>query len=55
MRMPGMSGIELLEELGKISPNTVCMMLTGNADQQTAVDAINRGHLFRFFNKPVSS
>jgi hypothetical protein len=31
------------------------MMLTGNADQQTAVDAINEGHIFRFLTKPCSS
>jgi response regulator RpfG family c-di-GMP phosphodiesterase len=29
------------------------MMLTGNADQQTAADAVNRGHVFRFLNKPA--
>jgi hypothetical protein len=29
-------------------------MLTGNADQQTAIDAINRGAIFRFLNKPCS-
>ncbi len=27
-------------------------MLTGNADQQTAVDAVNRGHVYQFLNKP---
>ncbi|MFH1805688.1 MAG: HD domain-containing phosphohydrolase [Pseudomonadota bacterium] len=52
MRMPGMDGIKVLEEIGKRSPETVRMMLTGNADQTTAVEAINRGKIFRFFNKP---
>jgi response regulator RpfG family c-di-GMP phosphodiesterase len=52
MRMPGMDGLHLLQRIGEISPNTVRIMLTGNADQQTAVDAINQGHIFRFFNKP---
>ena len=28
------------------------MMLTGNSDQQTAIDAINDGHIFRFLSKP---
>jgi ActR/RegA family two-component response regulator len=28
------------------------MMLTGNADQGTAIDAINEGNIFRFLNKP---
>ena len=52
MRMPGMDGIKLLTEIGRISPDTVRMMLTGNADQHTAVEAINRGKIFRFFSKP---
>ena len=53
MRMPGMDGIEVLEHLSALAPHTVRMMLTGNADQQTAMDAINRGAIFRFFNKPT--
>jgi response regulator RpfG family c-di-GMP phosphodiesterase len=52
MRMPGMDGIEFLEQARKIVPDAVRMMLTGNADQQTAVDAVNRGEVFRFLNKP---
>ena len=52
MRMPDMDGVQLLAEVAKISPDTVNMMLTGNADQHTAVEAINRGQIFRFFNKP---
>ncbi|WP_338186618.1 HD domain-containing phosphohydrolase [Thalassospira tepidiphila] len=52
MRMPDMDGVKLLAEVAKLSPDTVNMMLTGNADQHTAVEAINRGHIFRFFNKP---
>jgi response regulator RpfG family c-di-GMP phosphodiesterase len=52
MNMPGMNGIELLERIQAASPATVRLMLTGNADQQTAVDAVNRGAVFRFLNKP---
>ena len=29
-------------------------MLTGNADQKTAMDAVNEGHVFRFVNKPCT-
>jgi response regulator RpfG family c-di-GMP phosphodiesterase len=54
MRMPGMEGVELLERVRAAAPDTVRLMLTGNADQQTAVDAVNRGHVFRFLNKPCS-
>jgi len=50
--MPGMSGVELLEIVRQRAPDTVRVMLTGNADQQSAVDAVNRGAVFRFLNKP---
>jgi len=52
MRMPGMNGVTLLNEIQTVDPNVVRMMLTGDADQDTAVNAINTGHIFRFFNKP---
>ena len=53
MRMPGMDGIEVLQRMHERAPDTVRMMLTGNADQKTAADAINKGNVFRFFNKPI--
>ncbi|MBI2813646.1 MAG: response regulator [Opitutae bacterium] len=52
MNMPGLSGIEVLERVRELSPGSVRMMLTGNADQQTAINAVNRGAVFRFLNKP---
>lgn len=52
MRMPGMNGVELLAKVSEISPDTVRMMLTGNADQETALEAVNQGHIFRFMTKP---
>ena len=55
MRMPGMNGVELLSEAKKRWPDTVRVMLTGNADQQTAVDAVNHGDVFRFLNKPCET
>lgn len=54
MRMPGMDGVETLGALRKIAPDTVRMMLTGNADQKTAIDAVNEGNIFRFLAKPCS-
>lgn len=50
--MPGMSGIELLEQAKVASPDSVRIMLTGHADAQTAIDAINRGEVYRFIAKP---
>jgi ActR/RegA family two-component response regulator len=52
MRMPGMSGIQLLSAAKTASPDTVRVILTGNADLQTAIDAINEGSIFRFLIKP---
>lgn len=52
MNMPGMSGIELLSEVRRRSPDIVRMMLTGQADLQTATDAVNEGNIFRFMTKP---
>ena len=52
MRMPGMDGIQLLVKANEIAPDMVRMMLTGNADQQTALEAVNEGHIFRFMTKP---
>ena len=47
-----MDGVELLAKVREIAPDTVRMMLTGNADQQTALEAVNQGHIFRFMTKP---
>ncbi|MBN1844700.1 MAG: response regulator [Sedimentisphaerales bacterium] len=52
MRMPGMNGIEFLGRVRELYPDSVRMMLTGNADLQTAIDAVNQGCIFRFLNKP---
>jgi response regulator RpfG family c-di-GMP phosphodiesterase len=52
MQMPGMNGVELLKQIEERWPETVRVMLTGNADQNTAVQAVNEGHVFRFLNKP---
>jgi len=55
MRMPGMSGLELLTEVRKLNPDTSRIMLTGNADQQTVIDAVNQGKVYKFLTKPCDS
>ena len=52
MRMPGMNGVEFLSAVKSKFPDTTRIMLTGNADQKTAVDAVNEGSVFRFCTKP---
>lgn len=52
MRMPNMNGVEFLRQVRLLAPDTVRMILTGNADQQSAIDAVNEGYIFRFLTKP---
>ena len=52
MRMPEMDGIQFICAVRQLAPDTVCMMLTGNSDQETAMNAVNRGQIFRFLTKP---
>jgi response regulator RpfG family c-di-GMP phosphodiesterase len=54
MRMPEMDGIQFLSKLKTMAPDTIRIMLTGNADLETAVAAVNEGSLFRFLTKPCS-
>jgi len=51
MRMPGMDGVEFLSAIRDRDPNTVRIMLTGHPDVETAIDAVNRGSIFRFLSK----
>lgn len=55
MQMPEMNGVEFLQSVKKKHPRVIRLMLTGNADQETAISAINDGDVFRFLNKPCSS
>ena len=52
MRMPEMVGVQVLKRFARESAETVRIMLSGNADQETAVRAINEGHIFRYLTKP---
>jgi len=50
--MPGMKGIELLKRVHENSPAITRILLTGAADLEMALDAVNRGNIFRFLLKP---
>ncbi len=46
-----MPGLDVLSGIKRVSPNTECMLLTGYASQDTAIEALNRG-AFAYFQKP---
>lgn len=50
--MPGMLGTELLARVRTISPDTVRILMTAYADLDTAIEAINKGEVYRFIVKP---
>jgi len=50
--MPNMTGLDFLKVVRDRYPDSVRMMLTGHADMQTAIDAINQGEIYRFLTKP---
>jgi response regulator RpfG family c-di-GMP phosphodiesterase len=54
MRMPEMDGAKLLTKIKLLAPDTTRIMLTGNADIQSAVSAVNEGSIFRFLTKPCN-
>lgn len=50
--MPNMTGLEFLKIVHDRHPDCLRIMLTGHADMQTAIDAINQGEIYRFLTKP---
>lgn len=52
MRMPGMDGAAFLSQVRQQVPDTVRMLLTGQADLDSAIAAVNEGQVFRFLTKP---
>jgi len=50
--MPGMNGVELLQEVRTRSPDTVPMMLTAHDELDVAIAALHEGNIFRFLRKP---
>ncbi len=51
-KMPGMSGAEFLEKAKRIAPDSIRIVLTGYADINAAMDAINKGGAYRYITKP---
>lgn len=53
LKMPDMDGLTFLSEIGKLNEDTIGIILTGHADIQAAVTALNQGYVFRFLTKPT--
>jgi two-component system, probable response regulator PhcQ len=51
-QMPLMTGVELFKKIKTINPTIIRIMLTGRADIEDTVNAINEGEVFRFIRKP---
>lgn len=51
-RMPGMTGVEVLQQSIKIQPDAIRILLTGYTDIQALIDAINSGHIYKYVQKP---
>ncbi|TZF82585.1 response regulator [Pedobacter sp. BS3] len=51
-RMPGMTGVEFLEKVLEKFPNPMRILLTGYADMNAVVDAVNKGKIFHYLAKP---
>src|SRR5213075_476688 len=51
LRMPGLTGIEVLEEIKKVAPETEVVLMTGHASMETAIEAVRLG-AFDYITKP---
>ncbi|OGQ34433.1 MAG: hypothetical protein A3F16_05575 [Deltaproteobacteria bacterium RIFCSPHIGHO2_12_FULL_43_9] len=51
-RMPGLTGVQFFARAKEIQPETIRVLLTGYADIQSVIDAINRGEIYRYISKP---
>lgn len=54
-KMPKMTGVELLTQARTLVPDTVRIMLTGHADVEASIAAVNEGAVFRFLTKPCDA
>lgn len=54
MRMPHMDGATFLKNVKDEAPDIVRLLLTGQTDLDSAIRAVNDGHIFRFLTKPCS-
>ena len=51
-RMPDKTGVQFFEEMRDLYPDPVRILITGYTDIDSVIDAVNRGHIFRYIKKP---
>jgi response regulator RpfG family c-di-GMP phosphodiesterase len=51
-RMPNMTGVEFLASILKEFPDPIRILLTGYTDIETVIEAINKGHVYKYITKP---
>ncbi len=51
-RMPGISGSEFLEKAKALFPESIRFLLTGYSDMDAIIEAVNKGQIHRYINKP---
>lgn len=54
LKMPRMDGVSFLTHVRRLSPDSTRVLLTGHADLDSAIAAVNEGAIFRFLTKPCS-
>lgn len=51
-RMPETTGVEFLETVLEDHPEPIRILVTGYTDMDALVDAVNKGHIFKYISKP---
>lgn len=51
-RMPEKTGVEFLSSILEEFPNAIRILVTGYTDMEALVDAVNKGHIFKYISKP---
>jgi DNA-binding NtrC family response regulator len=52
-KLPGMLGIDFLIKVKHLYPDTIRILITGYPDLNSAMDAINKAHIWRYILKPI--
>jgi len=54
-RLPNMSGVDFLVKVKRLYPDTIRILITGYPEISTAIEAINKAHIWRYILKPIDA